>query len=373
MLPYDIRRLSGVAAVLLAVTVCLAGYGLILQSTIGRASSWITLRSQTFNVALSQEKVFQRLLGLKRELGTDRNASEGRLGLLFGASTLKQGVDPSILNVEVGGGYRWTQINVSGQAHETALVNRLTFEIGLKPKVVVLVVNPGILVADANLLAERGWYDPGLFLEYVKRRKIDSARAELATLTMVPWNLAFPYRGRVFTLVDRELFHAKLRMLKALGQGIEALATPEADPWLNEYPEGLIQAKPAGNESILKFIGYKGWFDPANYRADGPNFALLTEFFRLAHENQAKTFLVFVPESSMCRAKLPASAIDHFTHTLAETLDEAAPVIFDYREAAPDQDFIDVNHLSPEGRAHFSPRLAAAMRQSLGTGGPPKP
>ena len=371
-MPYDIRRLGGVAAVLLSVAACLAGYGLILRSTLGRAGPWIMLRQQTFNVGSSPEKTFPRLLGIKRDLAA-RKGPEERLGILLGSSTLRQGVDPSILNSEVDGGYRWTSLNFSAYAHETALVNRTMFEAGVKPEVVVLVGNPGILVADSDLVAERGWYDPAPFLDYLKRRKIELARQELVTLTMVPWNLAFPYRGKVFTLVDRELFLAKLRMLKALGQGIEALSAPEADPWLNEYPPGLSQTSAEGNANILKYIGIKGWYDPSNYRADGPNFAHFVEFFRLAHENKARSFVVFVPESSTGRARLPASATDHFTHTLAEALGEAAPVILDFREAAPDEDFIDVNHLSPEGREHFSHRLAEALKESLAKGGRTKP
>ena len=373
---YDVRRLRGVSLALSAVVLGLAGYGLILQGTLGRMAPWFALRAQTFNVESSPGNGFKRVLGIKRDLDSGtRVGRDDRLGILIGSSTLVQGVDPSILDAEAGGGYRWTNIKVSGQAHEFALLNETMYRMGVKPEALALVVNPAILVADGDREAEAGWYDPKPLVGYLKARKIELARSELVSLTMVPWHLAFPYRGQVFTLVDRQLFLAKLRMLGALGQGVEALSAPEADPWLNDYPPGLAPGTPERNERVLKFIGIKGWYEPSSYRTDGPNFAHLRDFFRTAHEHKTRTFLVLVPESSGYRARLPGSAADHLERTLVDALGDAAPVVLDFREAAPDDDFIDVNHLSPRGREHLSHRLAGAMKSVLepGAGGTSKP
>jgi hypothetical protein len=373
-MPYDVRRLRGFAAALLAVLAGLACHGLALRATLGRMGPWIELRGQTFNISTSPENALRRVVGIRRDLtsGT-RPASGERLGIMIGSSTLKQGVDPAILDAEAGGGYRWTNVHC-GQAFEDLLVVRAMYRSGLKPAALGLVTNPGLLVADSHREAERGWYDPGPFLGYLKARQLQMAREELVALTMAPWNLAFPYRGRVFTLADRGLFVAKSRMLEALGQGPEALVAPEPDPWLNPFPADAGQGTPEGNEKVLKFIGIKGWYDPANYRADGPNFDALVEIFRTAHEEGTRTFLVFVPESSTYRAKLPPTAADHFEKTLTLALGDAAPAIFDFREAAPEEDFADVNHLNASGREHFSHRVADALRRLLvGEGGRPGP
>jgi hypothetical protein len=378
-MPYDIRRLRGFAAALLAVVAGLACHGLILRATLGQTGPWIALRNQSFNVVTSPENTFKRVLGLKRDLNLGiKPASGERLGILIGSSTLRQGVAPAILDAEVGGGYRWTNV-YAGLAHEAALVVGAMFQAGVKPGAIGLVVNPGILVADGDREAERGWYDPGSFLQHLKDRKFEMARSELVSLTMVPWHLAFPYRGQVFTLVDRWLFQAKLDMLKSLGQSLEALAAPEADPWLNPSPPDMGHGPPdpnqVGNAKVLRYIGVKGWYEPESYRTDGPNFASLMELFRTAHQHNARTFIVFVPESSSYRARLPKSAADHFKGALTDALEEAAPMIFDFRESAPDEDFDDVNHLNSAGREHLSHRLAEALKRAFGEGvvGRPNP
>jgi hypothetical protein len=377
-MPYDIRRLQGFAGALLAVVVGLVCHGLVLRATLGQMGPWITLRNQSFNVVTSPEGALKRVLGLKRDLGAGIRPAPGeRLGILIGSSTLRQGIDPAILDAEVGQSYRWTNVYTVAHAHEITLVIRAMFQFGVKPGAVGLVVNPAILVADGDREAERGWYDPGPFLQYLKNRKLALARGELVSLTMVPWHLAFPYRGQVFTMVDRGLFQAKLSMLEGIGQGLKALAAPEADPWLNPYPPDLGEGNPdpaqVGNANVLKYIGIKGWYDPESYRTDGPNFASLKELFRTAHEHKAKTFIVFVPESSSYRARLPNTATDHFKGALTDALGEAAPMIFDFRESAPDEDFTDVNHLNPTGREHLSHRLAETLKRSLGEGAVVRP
>ena len=58
-----------------------------------------------------------------------------------------------------------------------------------------------------------------------------SGSGDLIDLTFVPWNLAFPSRVDVFTLVDRFLFLTKLRMLRLCGWGVESLYAPDPRPW----------------------------------------------------------------------------------------------------------------------------------------------
>lgn len=110
-MPYDIRRLGGFAAALLAVVVGMACYGLVLQATLGRTGPWITLRGQTFNVASAPTSSIMRVLGIKRDLNSGVHVVPGeRLGVLVGASTLRQGIDPAVVEADVDQGYRWTSI-----------------------------------------------------------------------------------------------------------------------------------------------------------------------------------------------------------------------------------------------------------------------
>jgi hypothetical protein len=358
----DFGRLRGTAIVLMSIAVAMGMYGLILTASIGRQNPTLLLRDQTFSVSNSIDVGTERALGILRD---PPQQPQTRLGVMFGSSTLRQGVDPAILESELGGSYRWSNLRASGHAHEFKVLLQLMFKKGLRPDALILVVNPGIIVADANLQEERVWYNPALLVDHVRKRQLEEARTDLIELSLVPLHAAFPHRGQIFTVVDRALFSGKLRVLNSFGLGLESLAAPDSRPWEEEFPVVGPRATREANANILKAIGVKGWYDPARYRADGPNFADLAEIFLLGHANEARCFVVFVPESAVYRAKLPSDAAYHFTNTLRTTLGDAAPVVLDFRDAAPDEDFHDVNHLNRDGRLHFSKRLARAIKPYL--------
>jgi hypothetical protein len=74
---------------------------------------------------------------------------------------------------------------------------------------------------------------------------------------------------------------------------------------------------------------------------------------------------VLAAESSAYRAKLPRDNAFHLMNTLPIVLGEAAPIVLDFRASAADEDFADVNHLSPAGKARMTERLAKALKPYL--------
>ncbi len=186
---------------------------------------------------------------------------------------------------------------------------------------------------------------------------------------MVPWHLAFPHRGHIFTAFDRLLYDAKVRMFQeGGGSGLEFLFSPTRDPWIDPYP---VQPKLGGetaetnSQFIIDYVGRKGWFDADRYRDDTPNFELICELFRIAHAQGTRCFLVIYPESSRIRKLMPSNAGEPLLRGLPRALGPAAPVILDYREAMPDDAFEDLNHLSFEGRKVMTRRLARDLRGVL--------
>ena len=361
---YDLSRARGLLTALSAVAAVMMAYSLILHATLGRAATWLHDRGQAFMVPNSIEVGARRVLGIRRERDSSMVDPRSHLGLLIGPSVLQQGIDPAILTTELGEDYRWANLRCSAPAHENNLLTKVIYQSGLRPDALIVVCNPGILVADLDTRADRPRPDLEGLRDDLAHRRLERVRADLIDLTFVPWNFAFPSRGQIFTLVDRFLFFTKLRMFQSRGWGVESLYAPDPRPWVEDYP-GSAPPDAEVDRSIMQFIGIKGWLDPAQYRSDGPTFALLRELFEITHAHGTRSFILLVPESSPYRAKLPPNRAEHLTTTLSRVLGDAAPVILDYREVAPDEDFINVNHLNPQGRINLTRRLARDLRSYL--------
>ncbi len=359
---YDLRRARGLLIALSAVAAVMMAYSVILHATLGRAETWLHDRGQAFMVPNSIEVGARRVLGIRRERESGLVDSKSHLGLMIGPSVLQQGIDPAVLTAELGEDYRWANLRCSAPAHENNLLTKVIYRSGLRPDALIVVCNPGILVADLDTRADRPRPDLGTLRDDLAHRRLERVRADLIDLTFVPWNLAFPSRGQVFTLVDRFLFLTKLSMFQSRGWGVESLYAPDPRPWFEYYPPSA-PADDEVNRNIMRFIGIKGWLDPAQYRSDGTSFALLRDLFQITHAHGTRSFILLVPESSAYRAKLPPNRAEHLMTTLPRVLGDAAPVILDYREVAPDEDFININHLSPQGRINLTRRLA----RDLGT------
>jgi hypothetical protein len=361
---YDLRRARGLLTALSAVSAVMMAYSLILHATLGRAETWLHDQGQAFMVPNSIEVGARRVLGIRRERESGLVDSKSHLGLLIGPSVLQQGIDPAVLTTELGEDYRWANLRCSAPAHENNLLTQVIYQSGLRPDALIVVCNPGILVADRDTRADRPRPDLASLRDHLVHRQLERVRADLIDLTFVPWNLAFPSRGQVFTLVDRFLFLTKLRMFQSRGWGLESLYAPDTRPWVEDYPASA-PADDEVNRNIMQFIGIKGWLDPTQYRSDGTSFALLRELFEITQAHGTRSFILLVPESSAYRAKLPANRAEHLMTTLPRLLGDAAPVILDYREVAPDADFININHLSPQGRINLTKRLARDLKAYL--------
>ena len=243
-------------------------------------------------------------------------------------------------------------------------MTKLIYSQGLKPDVLILVANPGTIVTIIDEEEARGWYDPRLLIHHLVRREFGEVAQDAAEISYVPFRITFPYRAQINTLIDRSLFKAQLRLFQAWGSGLNSLFGPDPDPWRETRVMPPL-ATPADDQRLLKGIRKAGWFDRAKYRSDSQDFQLLAETFQLAHANRTQTFLVLAAESSAYRAKLPPDNAFHLMHTLPNLLGEAAPIVLDFRSSFADEDFHDLNHLSPAGKARMTERLAKALKPYL--------
>lgn len=368
----DLGRMRGPIVVLIAVAIALGCYGTLVNVVFGRHNRWLNERDNTSMDPTSIELGARRALGLVRERGAHGTNASERLGVLVGASVLKTGINPTLLTSEIGCGYRWANLVTSGYPFDFNLMIKYMYRCGLSPDALVLVMNPSALAPRTNHREERVWYDPGILVEHAIKLEVAQARQDVTEISLVPWKLAFPYRGHVSGLVGRSLFEAKLRMLDTLGLGLAGLYAPAPYPW--DEDQAKHRSPPLTTDATKRgYLGKLrnfGWFDPDRYRSDGPNFAFLVEIFRLTHVRGTRSFMVFVPESRLYRANVPQDYDLQLKHTLRETLGPAAPIVLDFREFLPDEEFHDVVHVTEVGLAHFTRGLADSLKPYLRNGNP---
>ena len=344
-----------------------AVYGTALRLALRPLDHWLfeQRKDAGFTTAYRTGGGIKNILGLAHpKRASDRLQPGQRLGLLLGPSVLWDGIDPYQLTAEMDGPYRWANIPGSAFAEHYLLLTRLIYGNGLKPEVLIVVANPGVLVLNLDDDEARVWYDPRLLFKHLIHREFKFVPADALGISYIPFRLAFPYRQEISTLFERTLFRTQVRMFEAWGSGLESLFAPNPEPWRGGSAVDE-PAAPVENAFILGGIKKLGWFEAANYRSDTLIFRSFAEIFRLAHANGTKTFIVLAPETSIYRAELPPGNAFHITHTLKDVLGEAAPVVLDFRSSFADDLFKNVNHLSPTGRVEMTARLAKVLKQYL--------
>jgi hypothetical protein len=368
----DLSRTRGPVIALIGTAIALGCYGTLINTALGRHNKWLLERDQTTAEADSIELGAGRALGILRERAAVGTGAGERLGVLVGASVLKTGINPSLLTSEIGGGYRWANLVTTGYPFDFSLMIRYIYRYNLNPDALVLVMHPSALAPRANIRQEHVFNDPNTLVKHAIKFEVPQARQDMIAISLVPWKLALPYRGHIYSLAGRSLFAAKHFMFDLLGMGLEGLYEPAANPWCEDHAK-IKSPRLTTDETkrgYLKKLENLGWFDPNGYRSDGPNFAFLVEIFRRTHARGTRSFIVFVPESRLFRANLPPDDDYHFTHTLMETLGPAAPLVLNFRDFAPDEEFHDLVHLNEVGLSHFTRGLADRLKPYLENGNP---
>ena len=366
----DFSRARGPLIAVIATAIGLGCYGAIINAALGRHNKWLIecelSSTDPDSIELGQEGLSASYASARPLAQLPANGWEYSIG----ASVLKTGINPILLTSEIGAGYRWANLLTTGYPYDFYLMTRFIYRDGLNPDALILLMNPNALAPRADFQEQLAYYDPAILVKHVINHEVDLVKKDLIAISLVPWKLAFPYRGHVSSLVGRSLFAAKLWMLDSMGMGLEGLYAPVPNPWIEDHAK--IVSRPLTTDETkrgyLRKLENLGWFDPDRYRSDGPNFAYLVEIFRLTHARGTKSFIVFAPESSLFRANLPQDDDYHITDTLRETLGPAPPIVLDFGDFAPDEEFHDLVHLNEVGLSHFTRGLADRLKPYLESG-----
>ncbi len=379
---YDLTRFRGVAVAAVAVAVAMAGCSLAARGALGGRPSWLSGGDSTMEGG-QDAVVGRRISGAIAAL---RRGGQSDLGVVLGASAVGMAVEPRRLessgDPRIPG--RWLSLYANGaNLGDLRGLAELLLGSGLRPRLLLLGIHPGLLARSDDYLSDDEGFDPGPTLQALRSGRVRDARDEFLLMMAGPLNAAFPQRTRIGHTSRVLVIAAKRRMFARLGLGAESIYAPDPDPWTvrllfadQDEAEEAGAAEPRGTKAasvrelnegvrvqgLRGAVRDKGWGDPANYSVDGYNARSLVAMIRMARGRGIETAIVLLPEAGAMRASIPAEAMQCLDAVLRDAFGDGAPPVIDLRAAIRDDEFHDTIHPKRAGRRDATAALVAALR-----------
>ena len=357
---YDPRRLRGPLAALTAFVATLVVGGLSIRPAVAGRPRWLPEADSLCDVKAFKENL-GRVAAAVRE---GEAARRGRLGVLVGSSSLDWGVDPARMPpIDAGPPMRWLSRSAMGSTIEdNARMASMALRAGLKPEVVVLALGPASLASRIRILDDPTTPDLPALRGHVAHRHPFLVKEDLEGFLLIPWNRVFPNRSRIGRWARVALFDARLDLFAALGHGPEDFGPPARDPW--SAPPWWTEGYHVPPEILDKQFGGLSKdhvFEAASYSSDSQNARNLVRLVRELRGAGAEVVIALFPEAGRRRVAAPPEFLRTTEEALHRAFGASAPPILDFRDAMPDDDFFDLSHLNPTGRAAFTDRLGRAL------------
>ena len=377
---FDLARLRGLVAAAAAVLLAMGCCSLLARAAAGGRPAWLAGGDST--IEGGQDAVVGGRIAGVRQQQRRQPGSASDLGILLGSSAVGMDLDPKILDAEAGDGLpaRWLSLYANGANLEDIRdLADLIFGSGLRPKLLVLGIHPGLLARSDDYLTDPTTLDLALLKGELAAGHLRMAKAELESLSAIPLNLAFPNRTRISHRLRGLVADAKRNLFAWGGMGVEALYRPDPDPWSvrllveDKQAEGDIDAEGRKatvrdmaegpmREGLLGQVKDKGWSNPAAYPAGGANALAMIAAIREARARGIEVLVLLLPERSTLRATMPPESMDCVRDALRRGFGDAAPAVIDLREALPDAMFHDSLHVMNAGRKITSRKLVEALK-----------
>jgi hypothetical protein len=334
-------RCRGPLIVLLGLAIALAVADQLMKVTLGSTARWLAGDEYPADRRVVAH-AGERLAGI-----VGKGKEPGQVGLLLGQSTLECGIDPALLDAEADLPLRWLNLyGVGGSINKIDDIAELVFAGGLKPEVVVFAINPYMLVG----------------IDYDRVRT--SERASTGNW-IKPWVWTLENRVVFNHVVQTAIHQARLAMIKASGQGIDAMYPAAADPWSVIYPRDKRHSDATQLRWRLDYNRSIGWLDPASYKVTNFNETTLVKLIRRFRDEGTKVVIVLMPERSIFREAIPSEALDCLATINRDAFADRPVPVVSLVDQVPDTLFLDLDHLDREGRAQCSKLVARHVHELL--------
>lgn len=324
----DLARLRAIFVIVVAMLLCFGVIDVGVRAAVGMIPA--RLARADFLQPRLLDWTGGRIAGIEK---ARRDSPDARrpLAVVMGFSTAFEGLVPELLDASDPRGRKWVNLAARGGSFSelTYYVRPLTWS-ELQPDLIVLGVHPGFMAGRINV----GDFDEAHWKTALRR---------------ISW---FVFnRNRINITLRRMLSDLRAELFLDLDLPLDALFPPPADPWAEQRGyEG--HAKPAVLAKQMHGFERLGWFRPAHYREDDSEVAAAHEVIRACEEKAKHVVIVFMPESSSVRGRMPPEAEATFRRALVGL--PYQPPIIDLRDRVPDAVFFDYTHPNPDGRPIIS-------------------
>jgi hypothetical protein len=378
-------RFRGVAATLAAVALAIAVFGLVAQRTARGLAGAMADGDSTMEGG-EEIVVGGRIAGALAELRRGKARADAEIGVILGPSAVGMDFDPTQLEAAADPALpsRWLSLYANGaNASDIHGLAELLIGSGLKVKLLVLCLHPTLIARSDHYLSDRTEPDARPFWIEVEAGHLSSAKDQLSALMLVPLNRVFRERTRIGHEARVLISFAKRRMFAAIGLGADSLFAAVRDPWTvqllipdednarevakggrrvaaRELRDGPMRELPLGD------VKDKGWYNRGSYSSTGANARDLVATIRDARSHRIEVVLLFLPERSDFRSRVPSDAMTCLREALELGFGAEIPLAIDLRDAVPDDQFHDLVHLKAEARSLTTRRLIERLRARRG-------
>jgi hypothetical protein len=360
----DLSRLRGIALGLLIVSFCLA----CVEVTLAATRSWWPAFMRR-DVGVLPDEGYDLAGGQLSAILREGLSPEKPIGIILGSSSQDSGIDTALLESLVEPPIRWRRLTVFGATVcELEPILNQVVEDRVKPAVLIIALNLRMLARNPALRNEN--YDKridvslGRFFHDLQALRVKAAHVDLEGLLSNGFNDCFPDRTRIYCrLADPT---AKLRMatLSWLGQSAQNMFPPNAhhDEDTNRHvwaPQMTAQEREKNVERSRR----GGTFNSELYSTRGEASRSLVNMIRLSRSAGTEVVVLVMPESSIFRSNMPATALETLTDLLAESFGNEAPQVLMLHDAVHDDLLHDNYHLNRGGRLVLTRKLAEELNK----------
>jgi len=297
-----------------------------------------------------------RVFAASQELDDPRTPDFNTVAIL-GLSGARESLSIDLLEEYDGVEARYMALCGAGGAMDSidALAEPL-FDYEVVPDLVVIGVSPHLLIEPPPpaLIAtenDRGPHDDRSLSKRLRQTVKDllQLRARRADVAGI-WSEATATGRRSFMRMMGEPVRA---------DGIE----PWGELWHADWPE---RATRATIEGMLSGYGRRGCFTPENYGSEAGRrqAAFLGDLTLRLAERGSRVLVLMVPESTELRARIPDEGVRAIVAAIPADEEERIELL-DFRDALPDEEFIEVSHANRYGKKTFSEMIGPEIARRL--------
>jgi len=341
------HRWKSLLAVGLSLALALLSIDAVLATVFGEKLGWAAPAMSSTLL----DDWGQRIARVER-MQADGEVSPGTLVAVLGMSTVREGLDSSILTMRDPQHRHWLILGAAGgniiQLQQYSLMLSAS---QVRPAVVVLGIHRSML-QDEEVLVKKA--DVRKLASEVRRGEMMAAAREARLFTWFG-----RHDDEVSNWAFMTIHHARLALERQQRLGLDAIYRAMEDPWsVNSTYRGP-RAAPA--DLALQLEGLRSQLRPERSASLNLQVTALAEIVHRIRQLGARAVCLLMPESSEYRSLYSPAIEAMLDRALRLSAQDQGVSVIDLHNALEDILFYDYAHLNAEGRRRLSELLPRSI------------